>query len=238
LGSRGTGRSATLRGAPFSLVSDRISAPRLWPLFGLSLSTERLELSPVTDGDIDDLASVARGGVHDPDAQPFANLWTDRQGSDFEHRFAQYFWSQRAQWSASTWALPFAVRFRGRLIGVQQIQADEFAVLRTVSTASWLGSAFHGAGLGTEMRGAVLSFAFDALGAEAAISGAYAYNLGSIRVSEKLGYARNGVRLDTVRGQAVEAVLFRVTRRTWLSDPPFVVQVRGLETCVDMFGVS
>jgi RimJ/RimL family protein N-acetyltransferase len=88
------------------------------------------------------------------------------------------------------------------------------------------------------MRGAVLSFAFDALGAEAAISGAYAYNLGSIRVSEKLGYARNGVRLDTVRGQAVEAVLFRVTRRTWLSDPPFVVQVRGLETCVDMFGVS
>ena len=33
-------------------------------------------------------------------------------------------------------ALPFAVRFRGRLIGVQQIQADEFPVLRTVSTAT------------------------------------------------------------------------------------------------------
>jgi RimJ/RimL family protein N-acetyltransferase len=225
-----------LAGAPLSLVRDERFVPRLWPLFGLSLRTERLELEPVTDGDIDELASVARGGVHDPGAQPFANLWTDRRGSDFEHRFAQYFWAQRARWSVATWALPFAVRFRGRLIGVQQIQADEFPVLRTVSTASWLGSAFQGVGLGTEMRAAVLSFGFDALGAEAAISGAYAYNLGSIRVSEKLGYARNGVRLDDVRGKPVEAVLFRLTRNTWLDDPPLVAEVRGLEPCLDMFG--
>jgi RimJ/RimL family protein N-acetyltransferase len=226
-----------LRGAPLSLVGDQSEAPRLWPLFGLSLSTERLELTPVADGDIDELASVARRGVHDAGAQPFANLWTDRQGRDFEHRFAQYFWSQRARWSIGSWALPFAVRFRGRLIGVQQIQADEFPVLRTVSTASWLGSAFQGGGLGTEMRAAVLSFGFAALGARAAISGAYEYNLGSIRVSEKLGYARNGVRLDDVRGQAVEAVLFRLTRETWFDDPPLVAQVRGLEQCLSMFGV-
>jgi RimJ/RimL family protein N-acetyltransferase len=226
-----------LRGAPLSLVSERSAAPRLWPLFGLSLGTERLELTPVTDGDIDELASVARGGVHDSGMQPFANLWTDRQGSDFEQRFAQYFWSQRARWSVESWALPFAVRFRGRLIGVQQIQADEFAVLRTVSTASWLGSAFQGAGLGTEMRAAVLSFGFDALGAAAAISGAYEYNLGSIRVSEKLGHARNGIRLDDVRGRAVEAVLFRLTREAWLDDPPLVAQVRGLEPCVELFGL-
>jgi RimJ/RimL family protein N-acetyltransferase len=84
------------------------------------------------------------------------------------------------------WALPFSVRFRSQLIGVQQILAEEFPVLRTVSTSSWLGSAFQGIGLGTEMRAAVLSFGFDALGAEAAISGAYTYSLGSIRVSEKL----------------------------------------------------
>jgi RimJ/RimL family protein N-acetyltransferase len=209
----------------------------LWPLFGLSLSTERLELTPVTDGDIDELASVARAGVHDPGAQPFANRWTDRQGSDFEHRFAQYFWSQRARWSVATWALPFAVRFRGRLIGVQQIQADEFSVLRTVSTASWLGSSFQGRGLGTEMRAAVLSFTFAELGAEAAISGAYDYNLGSIRVSEKLGYARNGIRLDDVRGQPVEAVLFRLTRRAWSDDPPLVAEVRGLAACLELFGL-
>ena len=228
-----------LRGAPLSLVSDRTHAlPRLWPLFDLSLSTERLELTPVADGDIDELASVARGGVHDPGTQPFANLWTDREGSDFELRFAQYFWSQRARWSVTTWALPFAVRFHGRLIGVQQIQADEFTVLRTVSTASWLGRAFQGGGLGTEMRAAVLSFAFNALGAEAAVSGAYADNLGSIRVSEKLGYARNGVRLDVVRGRAAEAVLFRQTREAWLDDPPLVAQVRGLEPCLDLFGLG
>jgi RimJ/RimL family protein N-acetyltransferase len=212
--------------------------PRLWPLFGLSLSTDRLALEPVTDSDIDELASVARAGVHESGAQPFGNLWTDRQGRDFENRFAQYFWSQRARWSVDSWVLPFAIRYGGRLIGVQQIQADEFAVLRTVSTASWLGSSFQGSGLGTEMRAAVLSFAFDALGAEAAISGAYDYNLGSIRVSEKLGYARNGVRLDDVRGKPVQAVLFRLTRETWADNPPLVAQVRGLESCRDMFGLG
>jgi RimJ/RimL family protein N-acetyltransferase len=134
--------------------------------------------------------------------------------------------------------LPFGVRFGGRLIGVQQIQADEFPVLRTVSTSSWLGSAFQGAGLGTEMRAAVLSFGFDALGAETAISGAYTYNLGSIRVSEKLGYMRNGVRRDDVRGEAVEAVLFRLTRAAWLDDPPLVAEVRGLESCLELFGLQ
>lgn len=232
------GRSAVLRGAPLSLVRDVQLGPAAWPLFGLSLRTERLELMPVTDGDIDELISLARRGVHDPDAQPFANLWTDRRGSDFEHRFAQYFWAQRARWSVTSWVLPFAVRLRGRLIGVQQIQADEFHVLRTLSTASWLGSAFQGAGLGTEMRAAVLSFGFDALGAEAAISGAYSYNLASIRVSEKLGYVRNGVRRDDVRGRAVEAVLFRLTREAWLDDPPLVAQVRGLEPCLELFGLG
>jgi RimJ/RimL family protein N-acetyltransferase len=210
----------------------------LWPLFGLSLRTERLELTPVTDGDIDELVSVAQRGVHDPDDQPFANLWTDRQGFDFEHRFAQYFWAQRARWSVAAWVLPFGVRFGGRLIGVQQIQADEFPVLRTVSTSSWLGSAFQRAGLGTEMRAAVLSFGFDALGAETAMSGAYTYNLGSIRVSEKLGYMRNGVRRDDVRGEAVEAVLFRLTRAAWLDDPPLVADVRGLESCLELFGLQ
>jgi RimJ/RimL family protein N-acetyltransferase len=212
--------------------------PRLWPLFGLSLSTARLELTPVTDGDIDELTSVARRGVHDHDAQPFANLWTDHQGSDFEQRFAQYFWAQRARWSVAGWALPFSVRFRGQLIGVQQILAEEFPVLRTVSTSSWLGSAFQGIGLGTEMRAAVLSFGFDALGAEAAISGAYAYSLGSIRVSEKLGYMRNGVRRDDIRGEAVEAALFRLTREAWLDDPPLVAEVRGLEPCLELFGLG
>jgi RimJ/RimL family protein N-acetyltransferase len=211
--------------------------PKLWPLFGLSLRTERLELTPVTDGDIDELTSVAQRGVHDPTAQPFANLWTDRRGSDFEQRFAQYFWSQRARWSVAMWALPFAVRFRGRLIGVQQIQADEFPVLRTVNTSSWLGSAFQGIGLGTEMRAAVLSFGFDALGAEAAISGAYAYNVSSIRVSEKLGYVRNGIRRDDIRGEAVEAVLFRLTREAWLDNRPLVTEVRGLEPCLELFGL-
>ncbi len=214
------------------------SAPALWPVFDLVLTTDRLELRPVTDSDLDGLVDLAGRGIHDPDrTPPWASLWTDREGVEFERAFAQYFWAQRARWTPASWTLPFAVRAEGVLIGVQQIEAEDFPTLRTVSTSSWLGRAFQGRGLGTEMRGAVLSFAFDALGAEAAVSSAFDSNPASIRVSEKLGYARNGIRRENVGGDAVDATLFLLPRERWASDPPVVASVESLEPCLDLFGV-
>lgn len=212
--------------------------PRLWPLFGLRLATERLTLTPVADTDLDDLTALAQEGIHPPGVPPFSNLWTDRIGSDFELGFAQYFWAQRARWSPGSWTLPFAVRWNDQLVGVQQIESKDFAVLRTVSTGSWLGHSFQGSGLGTEMRSAVLSFAFDGLKGEVATTGAYDYNAASIRVSEKLGYERNGVRRDNVRGAAAEAVLFRMTRESWAGRPRLRVRIEGLEPCRALFGAG
>lgn len=58
------------------------------------------------------------------------------------------------------------------------------------------------------MRAAALSFAFDHLGAEFAVTAAYSHAVASLRVSRKLGYETNGIRRDVVRGRAVEAYLF------------------------------
>jgi RimJ/RimL family protein N-acetyltransferase len=206
-----------------------------WPLFGLRISTERLELRPPNDDEIAELARVARLGIHGDDVMPFANGWTDYPEREFGRRFAQYFWSQRAGWRVDSWALPFAVFVAGEPAGVQQVTANAFPVLRTVGTGSWLARVHQRRGIGSEMRAALLHFAFEALDADVAITGAYSYNAGSIAVSRKLGYEPNGTRRDIVRGAPADALLFRLCRERWLATARPKVSVEGFEACVDLF---
>ena len=216
----------------------RAPAQDAWPLFGIRIVTPRLELRVVDDALIPELAQVARAGVHDPAQMPFGNGWTDRSAEDWQTGFARYFWLQRGRWDVVSWALPFAVLLDGAPIGVQQLAAGDFPVLRTVGTGSWLSLAHQGQGLGTEMRGAVLHFAFRLLGAELAITGAFPANTGSIRVSEKLGYLHNGVRRDRARGRPVDSLLFRLPRERWESSAPDRIEVEGFEGCERMFGLD
>ena len=215
----------------------REAAVNAWPVFGIRIRTARLELRPVDDELIPELARLARQGIHDPVAMPFGNGWTDRSDDDWETGFARYFWSQRGSWRADSWALPFAVLANGAPVGVQQLAAEGFPMLRTVGTGSWLSSAHQGRGTGTEMRTAVLHFAFEALGAELAVSGAFTTNGSSIRVSEKIGYLRNGVRRDSARGRAADAVLFRLPRERWYAFDRPPVEVEGFAGCERLFGL-
>lgn len=217
------------------LTAEPLRARAVWPLFGLRLTSGCLELRPVGDDDLDSLAELARKGIHDPAWSPFSNPWADRTGLEFERGFAQYFWSQRARWTVDAWTLPFAVRVDGELAGVQQLDGRDFPLLRTVGSSSWLGRGYQGRGIGTEMRAAVLAFAFGCLAAEVAATGAYDYNVPSIRVSEKLGYARNGVRRDIVRGRPVTEILFRLERDAWRGSG---VEVEGLDACAHLFGLT
>ena len=200
-----------------------------WPLFGLRLRTERLELRVLDDELIPVLADVARRGIHADEAMPFVTQWTDRPESEWHSGFAKYFWAQRGRWTPDAWELPFAVLLDGEPIGVQQIGAENFGVVRAFRTGSWLSRWQQGRGIGTEMRAAVLHLGFDGLAGEVAISGAYSFNAASQRVSEKLGYAPNGTRLDLVRDRAEEAVLFRLTRGEWEARPRPPVRIDGLD---------
>ena len=206
----------------------RAPAQDAWPLFGIRITTPRLELRVVDDLLIPELARVARDGVHDPGHMPFGNGWTDRPDEDWHTGFARYFWLQRGRWDVSSWALPFAVFADGDPIGVQQLTAADFPVLKTFGTGSWLSLSHQGRGLGTEMRAAVLHFGFRTLAAELAVTGAFPTNEGSIRVSEKLGYLPNGVRRDRVRGRPVDAMLFRLPRERWEVHGPCPRRGRGI----------
>src|SRR5215470_14638094 len=180
-----------------------------WPLAGLRLHTPRLELRWPTLNDLDELATLAVAGVHDPQVQPFSAEWTDAPAAELPSRSLQYYWSQWAAWRPSDWTLDLMVVHKGTIVGMQGLKATDFAVVREVHTGSWLGLRHQGQGIGTEMRAAVLSLAFDDLGAETARSDAHSDNAASIGVSRKLGYAADGTEQFMVRGQAVTALRLR-----------------------------
>lgn len=85
------------------------------------------------------------------------------------------------------------------------------------------------------MRVAVLSVAFEHLDALSATSGAYEDNPASRRVSQKVGYGDDGVRVVVRRGRRVVERRFRLDRSRW-TDRGDEVTVDGLDACRDWFG--
>ena len=202
------------------------------------MRTPRLELRLAADRDLDELASLAAAGVHDPEVQPFAFPWTDASPAERARATLQYHWSQRAAWKPEKWSLDLVVVHEGAVVGTQGMSATDFAILREVGTGSWLGQAHQGLGIGTEMRAAVLHLAFAGLGAQYATSGAFTDNLASQAVSRKLGYVDDGIERQVSRGQAATVRRFRLDRETWQTTHAVPVTITGLEPCLPMFGLD
>ena len=208
-----------------------------WPLFDLRLRTPRLELRLPTDDDLLELVRIAREGVVEEGRTFFAVPWHKLPSPAFERQFLQHWWASRGSWNPANWGLGLAVVAEGQPIGVQDVMARNFAVRKTVVTASWLGRAYQGRGYGTEMRAAVLSLAFEGLGAELAESGYFAGNAASARVSAKLGYVNNGDEVWAVEGTRVVERRLKVGRDQWKRDL-VPVAIEGLEPCLPLFGVG
>ena len=209
-----------------------------WPLFDLRVRTSRLELRAPTDDDLLELLEVALDGVHDPKVMPFKVAWTDLPSPEFERGFLRFFWGSRASWTPADWHLPLAVAFEGRLVGVQDVSATDFAARRTIRTGSWLGRAFQGRGVGTEMRAAVLHLAFEGLGALAAETAAATDNPASLGVTHKLGYLPAGEDYSVApRGVPVVHQRFALRRENWRRDL-YPVRIENIEPCLAMFGAG
>lgn len=175
----------------------------------LRIDTPRLELRLATEAELRKLFRVAEQGVHDPSFMPFEVPWTDALD---ENEFLSYHHTMLAAWHADDWRLNLITFVGGEPIGSQGLTSTNFAAERTVTTGSWLGQRFQSRGLGTEMRSAVLSFAFDALSAERALSGALDANERSLGVSRKLGYRVVGSHFVSPRGEPVEHTDLELTR--------------------------
>ncbi|MBJ2122045.1 GNAT family N-acetyltransferase [Arthrobacter sp. MSA 4-2] len=200
-----------------------------WPLFGLSISTPRLVLTPVRDDQLPGLVDAILAGIHDPSVMPFSPAWTDAPRDTLIRESLKYHWGLRAAVSPESWTISFAVQHEGRIIGVQDLSARSFALLRRVSTGSWLTLDAQGRGLGKEMRSAVLSFAFDHLGAHSAVSDAAVWNAASLGVSAALGYQPNGTTLTEARpGEVREQQLLLLTREDFRR-PEWTAAVEGVD---------
>ncbi|GGM16367.1 GNAT family N-acetyltransferase [Nakamurella endophytica] len=214
----------------------RAALHRYLPVLGLRLTTPRLELAPVCDDDLAELVALALAGVHPADRMPFFVAWTVGAPDDVARGVLAYHWRTRAEAVPERWTLPLAVRRDGELVGIQELQARDFAVTRSVTTGSWLGAAHQGAGIGTEMRNGVVQFAFDHLGATRAKSGAFTDNLASLRVSAKVGYVPDGTRV-VLRHPGVAAVDQRLLLTPdRFRRPDWAVGVEGLRDCGAWFG--
>lgn len=211
--------------------------PDPWPLRHLALRTPRLELRPDDDAGLDELVAVAYAGVHPPDEMPFGVAWTDADPRYLGRGALQHFWRQRSTLRPEDWNVHFLVRLDGRVTGVQSLHGRDFGVTREVSTGSWLGLADQGRGVGTEMRAAVLIFAFDHLGATSARSAAWSDNAASHRVSAKLGYRRDGTAVRVRRGAPTEEVRLLVTPRAF-TRPAWTLAVEGAAGCTDLLAAG
>jgi RimJ/RimL family protein N-acetyltransferase len=211
---------------------------RWWPLAELRLLTPRLELRLPTDRDLDELADLAAAGVHDPEVQPFGFPWTDVSPAERARGTVQYHWAQRGAWKPEHWSLDLVVVRDGAVVGMQGMSAVDFAVLREVSTGSWLGQAHQRQRIGTEMRAALLHLAFAGLGAQHATSTAFTDNPASLGVSRKLGYADDGIQRQVSRGQPATLQRLRLNRQTWAATNSLPVTIVGLQRCLPLFGLD
>lgn len=210
-----------------------------WPLFGLRITTERLELRAPDDDDLDELVELARLGIHDPTTMPFTLPWTDLPSPEFERSALQYWWRCRSDFSVARWDLAFAVTHRGRIIGVQNLTAEAFPQQRIAETGSWLGLAHQGQGFGTEMRRALLHLAFEHLDARTVTSAAFFDNHASQKVSLACGYEPTGSTTVLRRGEPAEHRHFAITRERWASlGEASPVGVTGFDRCRPLFGLD
>ena len=127
--------------------------------------------------------------------------WTDTSPDERARSTLQYHWSRWGSWQPTDWTLELVVVRDGVVVGSQGVGGRDFAVLREVSTGSWLGRHYQGRGIGTQMRAAALHLAFEGLKARHAVSAAFEDNAASLGVSRKLGYRDDGTEWHVVRGR-------------------------------------
>ncbi|MDZ7883098.1 MAG: GNAT family protein [Mycobacterium sp.] len=202
----------------------------IWPLFDLEVSTPRLSLRYVTDDLGAQLAGLAAQGIHDPATMPFAEPWTDVPAPELQRNAIRYYWRCRAETYCDHWDLNFAaVDHGGQVVGMCTLHADRFPALRTATTGSWLGRAFHRQGLGRELRQAALHLLFAGLGGRQATTRAWHDNAASLGVTASLPYSADGTAEELRRDRPDTMLSFSMTREQWRTVRRTDIELTGTE---------
>jgi RimJ/RimL family protein N-acetyltransferase len=209
-----------------------------WPVLDLRITVGDLELRPLVEAD---LAEVVRVMPTDLELNPHATRFAVPEEVHRAVVVHQEYWRSYGTWSVEAWRFHLAVRRAGELLGLQELEGNDFPTLRTVDTSSWLVPDARGTGIGKAMRRAVLSLAFDHLGSLAAITSAWHDNHASLGVSRSLGYQPNGESFMAREGfdHGVDTLVhLRMTAADWAASGAGAgVAVEGAEACRPWFGV-
>jgi len=209
-----------------------------WPLLDLRLRTADLELRPMTEADLTQLADELPDDLEQDPASTTYDVASPHVGRGIVVH--QTYWKHYGSWRPEAWRLNFVVRQGGDMIGVQELEGNNFPTLRTVDTSSYLVTAARARGLGKQMRAVVLALAFGPLGAEAAITSAWHDNHASLGVSRALGYQDNGEsRMQREGGLGVDVLTHLLLGRdAWLaSGLGDDVEIAGFDPCRPFFGL-
>jgi RimJ/RimL family protein N-acetyltransferase len=190
---------------------------RLWPASAVSVRAGDLELRWIDDELLVQLAELAGRGIHDPGMMPFEHPWSRGTADEVARSVLAFQWGARHRISSESFVLELAVLHDGIPAGVQGLTANEWPVLRRVTTGSWLGRAHQGRGVGTRTRMLALHLAFAGLGAREAASGAFVDNGPSNAVSRRVGYESDGAFHVAREGVAVLHNRFVMSRERWES---------------------
>jgi RimJ/RimL family protein N-acetyltransferase len=208
-----------------------------WPVRDVRIRVDALSLRPLVESDLDALARMLPADVElNPESPSYPGASPATVRATIVH---QDYWRAMGTWNVDAWRLNFGVWREGELIGTQEIEANDFARLRTVDSASMLAVDARGQGLGKAMRRGVLAVAFGPLGAQYAISSAWRDNHASLGVSRSLGYVDNGVERHR-RGDGVDDMVhLRLSRADWLAaGHASSVHVDFPEACLPYFGLA
>lgn len=206
----------------------------------VTVTTPRIELRGATDELLEALAPLVRAGQADADPPPFDDPMSlyEQDPDTRVQRWLQAIWRGRGHVASDFWRLYLVVLVDGQAAGMQDVIGSDFDTFGTVTTFSWLAADLRGRGFGREMREAALHLSFDGLRAAEASSCAFLDNVGSNRISEALGYQRNGTDWDTRKGQPTLVQRWRITRQQWLPRRRDDVVVSGAEACRETFGAG
>lgn len=201
-----------------------------WPPTALALRVDDLTMRPLVEAELDLVADLLPAEMEMNPATPRPFGVDERHARGAALR--QEYWQHVAGWSPDAWELDFGAWLDGEFVGTQSLEAHDFRVLRTVDTASWLRVEFRGRGLGKLMRSAVLSLAFDGLGAKVALTEAWHDNMASLGVSRSLGYRANGSVRHRRGTAADEMPHLRMDLADWRAVTRPKVTIDGLEPCL------
>ncbi|HEX3781900.1 MAG TPA: GNAT family protein [Pseudonocardiaceae bacterium] len=209
-----------------------------WPLRRLRLTADTLELRLPNESEVDELARLASTESYNPSVPFLAGI--DDTPVERGRRTLQTLWKDQAAWAPDRWVLYLVALDDGEPAGVANIRANDFAAVREVETGSWLHTGRRGTGLGTRLRVAALTLAFDGLGAEYAASSASIANNASLGVSAKLGYHPDGIDHRASNGEVLTIQRLRLAAADWAERKADwgAVTVTGLAECRAMFGLD